>query len=109
MCVLFYYVSAPTEIYPRSLHDALPICFGLTSAIDAGGTNLPYPDDYQALVNLPTRPEFPIRVSNLLFSQRPGTERGFYEKLDRKTPPLNSSHHPLSYTSSPFTTHTHTV
>ena len=55
--------------------------FGLTSAIDAGGTNLPYPGDYQALVKLATRPGFPIRVSNLLFSQRPGTEREFYEKL----------------------------
>src|SRR5207302_9544638 len=55
--------------------------FGLTSAIDAGGTNLPYPDDYQALAELATRPSFPIRVSNLLFAQRPGTEREFYEKL----------------------------
>jgi predicted amidohydrolase YtcJ len=55
--------------------------FGLTSAIDAGGTNLPYPDDYQALANLATRPGFPIRMSNLLFAQRPGTEREFYEKL----------------------------
>jgi predicted amidohydrolase YtcJ len=55
--------------------------FGLTSVIDAGGTNLPYPDDYQALAKLATRPSFPVRVSNLLFAQRPGTEREFYEKL----------------------------
>jgi predicted amidohydrolase YtcJ len=55
--------------------------FGLTSALDAGGTNLPYPDDYQALAKLAARPAFPIRVSNLLFAQRPGTEREFYEKL----------------------------
>jgi predicted amidohydrolase YtcJ len=55
--------------------------FGLTSAIDAGGTNLPYPDDYQALAKLATQPGFPIRVSNLLFAQQPGTEREFYEKL----------------------------
>jgi predicted amidohydrolase YtcJ len=55
--------------------------FGLTSTIDAGGTNLPYPGDYQALAKLATRPGFPIRVSNLLFAQRPGTEREFYEKL----------------------------
>jgi hypothetical protein len=33
--------------------------FSLTSAIDAGGTNLPYPGDYQALVELATRPGFP--------------------------------------------------
>ncbi len=51
--------------------------FGLTSVLDAGGTNLPYPDDYQALAKLATRPGFPIRVSNLLFSQQPGTEREF--------------------------------
>jgi hypothetical protein len=55
--------------------------FGLTSVIDAGGTNLPYPGDYDALAILATRPGFPIRVSNLLFAQRPGTEREFYEKL----------------------------
>ncbi len=54
---------------------------GLTSAIDAGGINLPYPGDYQALAKLATRLGFPIRVSNLLFSQRPGTELEFYEKL----------------------------
>ena len=55
--------------------------FGLTSVLDAGGTNLPYPDDYQVLAKLAARPAFPIRVSNLLFAQRPGTEREFYEKL----------------------------
>ena len=55
--------------------------FGLTSAIDAGGTNLPYPDDYEALARLAARPAFPIRVANLLFSQQPGAERQFYDKL----------------------------
>jgi len=55
--------------------------FGLTSAIDAGGTNLPYPGDYQALAKLAARPGFPIRVSNLPFAQQPGTEHEFYEKL----------------------------
>jgi hypothetical protein len=55
--------------------------FGLTSAIDAGGTNLPYPDDYQALARLASQPAFPIRIANLLFAQQPGTERAFYEKL----------------------------
>ena len=55
--------------------------FGLTSALDAGATNTPYPDAYQALAKLAARPAFPIRVSNLLFAQRPGTEREFYEKL----------------------------
>ena len=58
--------------------------FGLTSAIDAGGTNLPYPDDYRALATLAAQPRFPIRVSNLLFAQQPGTERAFYEKLSEE-------------------------
>src|SRR4029077_11177032 len=55
--------------------------FGLTSAVDAGATGTPYPRDYQALEKLAARPKFPIRVSNLLFAQQPGTEREFYEKL----------------------------
>jgi predicted amidohydrolase YtcJ len=58
--------------------------FGLTSAIDAGATNLPYPDDYKALADLAALPRFPVRVSNLLFAQRPGTERAFYEQLSLK-------------------------
>jgi predicted amidohydrolase YtcJ len=49
--------------------------FGLTSVVDAGATGTPYPGDYQALEKLAARPRFPIRVSNLLFSQQPGTER----------------------------------
>jgi predicted amidohydrolase YtcJ len=55
--------------------------FGLTSATDAGATGTPYPGDYRAMETLAARPKFPIRISNLLFSQQPGTEREFYEKL----------------------------
>src|SRR5712675_451576 len=55
--------------------------FGLTSALDAGATGTPYPRDYQAFETLAARPQFPIRVSNLLFAQQGGTERAFYEKL----------------------------
>jgi predicted amidohydrolase YtcJ len=55
--------------------------FGLTSAMDAGATATPYPRDYQAFETLAARPKFPIRVSSLLFSQAPGTERAFYETL----------------------------
>ena len=55
--------------------------FGLTSAVDAGATGTPYPRDYQAFETLAARPQFPIRVSNLLFAQQAGTERAFYEKL----------------------------
>ncbi len=55
--------------------------FGLTSATDAGATGTPYPGDYRAMETLAASPKFPIRISNLLFSQQPGTEREFYEKL----------------------------
>jgi predicted amidohydrolase YtcJ len=55
--------------------------FGLTSATDAGATGTPYPGDYRAIETLAAGPKFPIRISNLLFSQQPGTEREFYEKL----------------------------
>jgi predicted amidohydrolase YtcJ len=58
--------------------------FGLTSAIDAGATGTPYPGDYRAMETLARRPKFPIRISSLLFSQQPGTEREFYEKLSEE-------------------------
>jgi hypothetical protein len=58
--------------------------FGLTSAIDAGATGTPYPGDYRAVETLAGWPKFPIRISNLLFSQQPGTERAFYEKLSEE-------------------------
>jgi predicted amidohydrolase YtcJ len=58
--------------------------FGLTSATDAGATGTPYPGDYRAIETLAARPKFPIRISNLLFSQQPGTEREFYEKLSNE-------------------------
>ena len=58
--------------------------FGLTSATDAGATGTPYPGDYRAIETLAAGPKFPIRISNLLFSQQPGTEREFYEKLSNE-------------------------
>ena len=54
--------------------------FGLTSVVDAGATGTPYPGDYQALEKLAARPRLPIRVSNLLFAQQPGTEQAALEK-----------------------------
>ena len=58
--------------------------FGLTSATDARRTGTPYPGDYRAMATVAGRPKFPMRVANLLFAQRPGTEREFYEKLSEE-------------------------
>lgn len=53
--------------------------FGLTSTVDAGESATAYPQDYQAVAALAARPGFPVRISNFLFAQRPGTELRFWE------------------------------
>jgi predicted amidohydrolase YtcJ len=55
--------------------------FGLTSTVDAGESATAYPEDYQAVATLAAQPGFPVRISNFLFAQRPGTELPFWEKL----------------------------
>ena len=57
--------------------------FGLTSTVDAGESATAYPEDYQAVATLAAQPGFPVRISNFLFAQKPGTELPFWEKLDR--------------------------
>jgi predicted amidohydrolase YtcJ len=54
--------------------------FGLTSTVDAGESATAYPEDYQAVAALAARPGFPVRISNFLFAQQPGTELQFWEK-----------------------------
>ncbi len=54
--------------------------FGLTSTVDAGESATVYPQDYQAVASLAARPGFPVRISNFLFAQRPGTELRFWEE-----------------------------
>jgi predicted amidohydrolase YtcJ len=55
--------------------------FGLTSTVDAGESATAYPEDYQAVATLAAQPGFPVRISNFLFAQKPGTELPFWEKL----------------------------
>lgn len=55
--------------------------FGLTSTVDAGESATAYPEDYQAVATLAAQPGFPVRISNFLFAQKPGTELAFWEKL----------------------------
>lgn len=54
--------------------------FGLTSTVDAGESGTAYPQDYQAVAELAARPGFPVRISNFLFAQQPGTELQFWQK-----------------------------
>ena len=53
--------------------------FGLTSIVDAGASGVAYPDDYQAVAALAVQPGFPVRISNFLFAQKPGTELTSWE------------------------------
>ena len=48
--------------------------FGLTSAVDPGGGGHSYPTDYRAADAAAREPALPIRISNYLFAQKPGTE-----------------------------------
>ena len=54
--------------------------FGLTSTVDAGATGVDYPKDYNAVGTLAAWPKFPIRISNFLFAQKPGTEMESFKK-----------------------------
>ena len=54
--------------------------FGLTSASDTGGGGHVYPGDYQATKMLAAQGKLPIRISNYLFAQKPGSELHDYEK-----------------------------
>src|SRR3954471_2048413 len=53
---------------------------GLTSAIDAGGGDQNYPDDYRVIEELHRRGEMTVRVAYNLFTQRPHQE---YEDFAR--------------------------
>ena len=65
-----------TEQFLRELNR-----FGLTSVVDAGESATVYPDDYVALATLAKEPTFPVRVSNFLFAQKPGTEIKFWQDV----------------------------
>ena len=54
--------------------------FGLTSTVDAGESATAYPEDYEAVAALAARPGFPVRISNFLFAQQPGTELSFWNR-----------------------------
>jgi predicted amidohydrolase YtcJ len=54
--------------------------FGMTSTVDAGATGVDYPKDYDAVGTMAAWPKFPIRISNFLFAQKPGTEMESFKK-----------------------------
>ena len=53
---------------------------GVTSAIDAGGCNLRYPEDYKVVEELHRRGQMTLRVAYNLFTQNPGREIEDYSK-----------------------------
>src|SRR5438874_13674595 len=73
-------VTDPTNVYPLSLHDALPIC------VFCGGEGLParLVDDFSSLVD--------AELVNLY-----GPTEGCIDERDRKSTRLNSSHVEISY------------
>src|SRR5205809_4014407 len=73
--LLFIYYSAPSQIYPLSLHDALPIY--IAAAVAASGLGV---DEWMA--------SYPAMLRQLT-DPRPST--------DRKSTRLNSSHGYISY------------
>src|SRR5579872_6785045 len=54
--------------------------FGMTSTVDAGATGVDYPKDYSAVRTMAASAKFPIRISNFLFAQKPGTEMQSFKK-----------------------------
>lgn len=55
--------------------------FGITSIIDPGESATRYPEDYATVATLAQEPAFPIRLSNFLFAQKPGTELEFWRDI----------------------------
>jgi Amidohydrolase family/Trypsin len=55
--------------------------------VDAGESATTYPDDYEALQMLASRPRFPVRISNFLFAQQPGTEFEAWRKWTAEESP----------------------
>jgi predicted amidohydrolase YtcJ len=59
--------------------------FGITSMVDPGESATRYPEDYAAVATLAEEPAFPIRLSNFLFAQKPGTELEFWRDITSHT------------------------
>src|SRR5258708_29353953 len=79
----FFNDPAPTEIYPLSLHDALPISKGDFATAERLFS--------QALVQAPDEPLLHYHRGIALMRQ------SRWREADRKSTRLNSSHHIISY------------
>src|SRR5256885_7819532 len=92
MCLLFFFFlndPATTEIYPLSLHDALPICDTLrveyaTTELDDAVSHFIVADDM-------------VRIEKPHSRLLPNTPANVAFRLDRKSTRLNSSHLVISY------------
>src|SRR5687768_18275396 len=87
--MLFFFIdTASTEIYPLSLHDALPICgLGLVSEATrpSTGTNA----RLETVTACEPTPDWPVESVTVAVS--------VWVPLDRKSTRLNSSHGYISY------------
>lgn len=54
--------------------------FGVTSASDAGGGGQNYPEDYGVVKQLAENNQLTLRIAYSLFAQKPGEERGDYDR-----------------------------
>src|SRR3712207_7194765 len=87
MCIFFFFNdTATTEIYTLSLHDALPIFYGVTPGVGRGGAGVAYGEDGDPDA---IRRRVPVPVDALAQMGPPCR--------DRKSTRLNSSHANISY------------
>src|SRR5437762_11310079 len=80
LCLFFFNVPSTTELYPLSLHDALPICSRAASLNSTATNTRIFPPS--------------LRPPRLRGGRREG---GKMRVLDRKSTRLNSSHRCISY------------
>src|SRR5205814_5659753 len=93
-----FHHSAPTEIHPLSLHDALPISFGRIP----NEPTPPFPDGFDAKpapfgVSFTGTACSEPRLIELAYAFEHATKRRMAPPSDRKSTRLNSSHLGISY------------
>src|SRR5205814_7333473 len=93
VCLFFFTDSSPSEFYPLSLHDALPIFLFSVPTVDSSFTEcqVVLKSSLRAWSVLMSDFTYSRRTANTMTSHRPSATR------DRKSTRLNSSHLGISY------------